>query len=136
MFVPEDGRFFMAKICEIVGQVNALIAGTVSFDEFEDLSADWSLSAHQWQNDGAMRLAYRISGILNDHHDDLSDNHALRDLAVAIRPFAMTQKVEWQEGRGVSIEAHTANVPAKPMAKASNPWGSASWQMPREALRL
>jgi hypothetical protein len=80
----------MVNVTEIVDEVKSFLSNEISFEEFEDWSAESSWNIHKQCGVAApaLALSHEISGILSVHSDDETETAVRMELARAIRPFA------------------------------------------------
>jgi hypothetical protein len=83
----------MAEQYEIIQKVEAFLANSLSFQEFDDWSAEFSWNIHERADSETQALAYQVRAILNAFSEDDSESGLRKELAEAVRPFCSEVRV-------------------------------------------
>jgi hypothetical protein len=78
----------MAERREIIETVEAFLDNSLSLQDFEDWSAEFSWDIHKRADPDVQALAYQVRAILNAFSEDDFQDGLRKELAAAIRPFA------------------------------------------------
>lgn len=83
----------MPSVSEILDQVGEFLAHRLSLEQFEDWSAEYSWNIHQRADHETQALAYRLCAILDAYSEDATEDALRQELATAIRPFRVSDRV-------------------------------------------
>jgi hypothetical protein len=78
----------MINPIQISRQVEDVVAGNVSLEDFERWFRNESRDFLAWGDSRLQRAVFAVEGVLSDYHfDGLEERHVPQELAAAIRPF-------------------------------------------------